>query len=767
MLQVVRGSFPAKLLLAGALVVAVTAGYAAATAAATEADVREEKRAELVTDTRQAAASTGLWLDGVESQARSAGAAVTTASDPASGLERFAAAHDRPAGVVGYGYAEDGEYVAGTIEEMVGAEVAAPSTEEITGTYAVDWYDHRVVAVPVSAESGTVVTVLDLHEFVDAVGPGHENVVVANADREVVAHHDRAAVGTDHRAVGGTLTAVAGGDEATSTVMGDRGTVMAFAPVEGAPWTLMVHEDTASAFALVNEVRSSLLGVVFVGLVGLVVVGATVGSSTVVTVRQLSRRAERMAEGDLSVPFETRRDDEVGDLYRALGRMRDQLRDRIEAAETAREEAERAKREAESARQDTEQARQRAETARQEAERERQEAEAFGESLRETAAEYAETTRAVAAGDLTRRLETEDRADAMAEVGEEVNDMLDEIEATVGRLVEFADDVRGTARTVESRAQEVHTASEQVAASVSDIQDGADEQDDSLTEVVSELETLSASAQEIAATVDQAVETSGETARAAEAGEAAATEALDAMDGVVETTAEASEAIEALDEEIAQIGEIVDVISDIAEETNMLALNASIEAARAGDGASETGGQGFAVVAEEVKSLSEETAASAAEIEDRIVAVQDSTGDAVETVQRGRERVQDAADTVEEALAELDRIASRVEETDQSIREISDVTDEQAGSVQEAAHQIDAVAEISRETVAETAEVSTAADQQTEAVDTVTGAVAELREQADGLRELLDQFVVADAQGPGDTSTPGRRATTDGGRRGE
>ncbi len=120
MLQVVRGSFPAKLLLAALLIMAVPTGYAATTAAQTEADVREEAQTELVTDTRQASAATTLWLDGVESQARSAADAVTATSDPASGLERFAASHETPPGVVGYGYAEDGEYVAGTVDGIVG-----------------------------------------------------------------------------------------------------------------------------------------------------------------------------------------------------------------------------------------------------------------------------------------------------------------------------------------------------------------------------------------------------------------------------------------------------------------------------------------------------------------------------------------------------------------------------------------------------------------------------------------------------------------------
>jgi methyl-accepting chemotaxis protein len=751
-----RRSFPAKLVVAGLLVLTVVGAYAAVTAADTTEQVRDGETEELVTDARQASATTAVWLDRVESDARTLAAGVVE-SGAESAVADFAATRESPAGVVGFGYASGGSYAAATADGMAGATPPAVdgSGVRFSAPYTVSYHDNPVVAMVVPAEDGTVVAVLDVHGFSEALGPNHENVVYATADRTIVGHHNTSMVGTTHRDVGGTIPALADGEaNATAMVMGDRGMVMAFAPVDGAPWTLMVHESTAAAFGVAGQVQSGLVGILFMGLVGLVVVGATVGSTTVISIKQISRRAEQMAGGDLDVPLETRRVDEFGTMYDSLATMRDNLQERIEDAEQAQSEAE--------------QARQEAEQAQSEAERERQEAEAYTEQLRETAGEYATVMQAAAAGDLTQRLDTEGRSDVMGDIGEEFNTMLAEIEETTGALVAFAEDVGTTAEDVERQATEVQSASERVAASIRDIQTGARDQDESLEEVAREVESLSASAEEIAATVDEVADTSEQTAEAAEAGEVAATRALDEMEEVVERTAEAADAIEALDEEMAQIGEIVDVIGNIADETNMLALNASIEAARAGEGGADDG-QGFAVVADEVKALAEETKESADEIEQRIDSVQSRTGDAVETVTETREAVQATAETVADALTELETIAERVEENDTAIQEINSVTGDQAESAQSASRRIDDVADISRDTVEEATEVSTAADQQTAAVEDVRAEVADLRGQAESLQDLLAQFTVGDARGAGgleptDAGSGTAPASADGGR---
>ncbi|MFO8116525.1 MAG: HAMP domain-containing protein [Halorubrum sp.] len=108
----------------------------------------------------------------------------------------------------------------------------------------------------------------------------------------------------------------------------------------------VVYLRTEGIGAVGAEIRSGLIGMTLLTVIGLALIGVTVGSNTVISLRRLTAKAERMAEGDLDVTLETGRTDEIGRLFEAFDAMRGSLRAEIDDAETAREEAEAARREA-------------------------------------------------------------------------------------------------------------------------------------------------------------------------------------------------------------------------------------------------------------------------------------------------------------------------------------------------------------------------------------------------------------------------------------
>ncbi|MGS7253551.1 methyl-accepting chemotaxis protein [Pseudomonas anuradhapurensis] len=183
---------------------------------------------------------------------------------------------------------------------------------------------------------------------------------------------------------------------------------------------------------------------------------------------------------------------------------------------------------------------------------------------------------------------------------------------------------------------------------------------------------MSATAQEVARHAAEAARAADDADHSAQAGEQVMQQTIDIIGVVNREIAGTAAVIRDLEHDSTRIGKVLEVIRGIAEQTNLLALNAAIEAARAGEA-----GRGFAVVADEVRSLAQRTAASIAEIQQIIEAVQSGAVEAVKAIESGQQRSEEGAAQVQQAGQMLQRITLAVEAIRDMNRQIATAAEEQ------------------------------------------------------------------------------------------
>jgi len=235
------------------------------------------------------------------------------------------------------------------------------------------------------------------------------------------------------------------------------------------------------------------------------------------------------------------------------------------------------------------------------------------------------------------------------------------------------------------------------------------------------------------------------------------------MEGIQRTVFATAEKVRELGRHSQKVGDIVQVISDIAEQTNLLALNAAIEAARAGEH-----GKGFAVVADEVRKLAERSAASAKEIAALITDMQAGIEEAVEAMQLGTREVEVRMEQARQAGQALEQILGALEATDQQVQRITQeaqslaervelvmravegvarITEENTAATEEMAAQseevmgaMESISAVAEETAASSEEVSAAAEEMHASIEQVAGSVRSLARMAAELRQVVSQF---------------------------
>lgn len=309
----------------------------------------------------------------------------------------------------------------------------------------------------------------------------------------------------------------------------------------------------------------------------------------------------------------------------------------------------------------------------------------------------------VANGDLTARLGNMPEGSLLHSLGN-----------MVGSLHRMISSINSDAAKLVTHAEHIARASDEVA-------QAAEQQTDSTSAMAAAVEELTVSSTHIS---DSAHETARETSEAAELaaqGSARVLQASSAIEKIASTVSDASGRIHALEERARQVSTITSVIKDIAGQTNLLALNAAIEAARAGEQ-----GRGFAVVADEVRKLAERTSSATLEIEQMISGIQADTVGAVEAMNAALPEVQEGVQLASSASDSLLAIENSARRTLERVGEVADATREQSSASTSIAQRVEQIANMVEET--------------TDTIRGTTQSAHELETIAGNLRELVGRF---------------------------
>jgi methyl-accepting chemotaxis protein len=293
-------------------------------------------------------------------------------------------------------------------------------------------------------------------------------------------------------------------------------------------------------------------------------------------------------------------------------------------------------------------------------------------------------------GDLTVTLEIKEK-DEIGQLYEGFNSAVNNIKSIVLNVTEA---VSATA----SASSQISSSSEEMAA-------GAQEQSSQTMEVAGAVEEMTKTILETtknSAIAADAAKNSGLTAK--EGGKVVA-ETIEGMNRIAEVVKKSAETVQLLGKSSDQIGEIIQVIDDIADQTNLLALNAAIEAARAGEQ-----GRGFAVVADEVRKLAERTTKATKEIAGMIKQIQKDTTGAVESMSKGTEEVEKGKALADKAGASLKEIIQGADKVVDVVTQVAAASEEQSSTSEQISKSIEMISNVTQESAAGIAQVSKASE---------------------------------------------------------
>lgn len=345
----------------------------------------------------------------------------------------------------------------------------------------------------------------------------------------------------------------------------------------------------------------------------------------------------------------------------------------------------------------------------------------------------------MASGDLTVTLDSTilKSNDEVGKLANSFNFMLENLKKLVTNITMNANTAAATAEELSASAEEVNASTEQVSSTIQEIAKGGQTLSKSANDTKQEAEMLISTIKEVTQAAQDAAKNATQANDAAKKGGVAAGKAGQKMKQISDSVTTSAVVVKELGLKSQQINKVIDVINSISEQTNLLALNAAIEAARAGEA-----GRGFAVVADEVRKLAEESQKATKQIETMIEEIATSTKNAVDSMEKGSKDVAEGSAVVNEALTSLDIIEKAVSSLAAQVEEISASTEQQLAGSERVQKSVQDVSSVAEESAASTETVSSSIEETTASMQQVATAAQSLAKSADELKQLIAQFKI-------------------------
>ncbi|MGY0694729.1 methyl-accepting chemotaxis protein [Virgibacillus sp. FSP13] len=343
----------------------------------------------------------------------------------------------------------------------------------------------------------------------------------------------------------------------------------------------------------------------------------------------------------------------------------------------------------------------------------------------------------IADGDLSVEMIDYDGKDEIGRLAESVNTMSTNLRNVIQQVSKVSETVSSQSEELTQSANEVKAGSEQIATTMQELASGSETQANSASELASVMGSFTTKIQETNTKGEHIKQSSHDVLGMTNEGSQLMQSSNEQMAKIDQIVQDAVRKVQGLDTKSQEISKLVSVIKDIADQTNLLALNAAIEAARAGEQ-----GKGFAVVADEVRKLAEQVSDSVTDITGIVTSIQTETSTVTDSLQNGYQEVEKGTNQIETTGETFSKISKAIGEMANGINAISDNLSSVAGSSQKMNSSIEEIASISEESAAGVEQTSASSQQTSSSMEEVSGSSEQLAKLAEELNGLVRQFKI-------------------------